>query len=120
MVQRPQQIFFLLITVMLLHYSAASWPGLWPLRPYLDLGATGAPTFNLGVYWGVTPLLRPLPENCSRWGCIMNDFAFFAKFGPTSSLGALYSGSPRPSSWTSLLVSTLMTMAGATLVWLLV
>ena len=46
MVQRPQQIFFLLITVVLLGYSAAGWPGLWPLRPYLGFGATSAPTFN--------------------------------------------------------------------------
>ena len=32
--------FFLLITVLLLRYSAAGWPGLWPLRPYLGFGAT--------------------------------------------------------------------------------
>ena len=41
-----------LITVLLLRYSAAGWPGLWPLQPFLDLGATGAPAFNLVVYLG--------------------------------------------------------------------
>ena len=67
MVQRPQQNFLLLITVLLLRYSAAGWPGLWPLRPYLDFGATGAPTFSLEVSWGIwgfstfpLPFPRPL------------------------------------------------------------
>ena len=50
MVQRRQQIFVLLIMVLLLRYSAAGWPVLWPLQPYLDFGATGAPTFNLGRF----------------------------------------------------------------------
>ena len=65
MVQRPQQIFFLLITVLLLRYSAAGWPGLWPLRPYLGFGATGAPTFNFGVYWD-TWGFSPSPSPCPR------------------------------------------------------
>ena len=45
-------ICFVLITVLLLRYSAAGWSGLWPFRPYLDLRATGAPAFNLVVYLG--------------------------------------------------------------------
>ena len=52
MVQRPEQLF-LLIMVLRLRYSAAGWPGLWPLRPFLDFVATRAPTFTLGVYWGI-------------------------------------------------------------------
>ena len=75
MVQRPQQ-FFLLITVLLLRYSAAGWPGLSPLRPYLDFGATGAPTFNLGVYWD-TWGFSPSPSPCPR---------------PLQSLGLHYGG----------------------------
>ena len=58
---------FLLITVLLLRYSAAGWPGLWPFRPYLDFRATGAPTFSLEDSWGIwgfstfpLPFPRPL------------------------------------------------------------
>ena len=49
----------LLIKVLLLRYSAAGWPGPWPLRPHLDFGATGAPTFNLGVYLGGSTFSLP-------------------------------------------------------------
>ena len=43
-----------------------SWAGQGrPLRPYLDFGATGAPTFNLGVYWD-TWGLSPSPSPCPR------------------------------------------------------
>ena len=63
---------FLLITVLLLRYSAAGWPGLWPLRPYLDFGATGAPAFNLGVHWGFctspSPSSRYLHLLGLHWG----------------------------------------------------
>ena len=75
------KLFFLLITVLLLRYSAAGWPGPWPLRPYLDFGATGAPTFNLGVYLGFSTFSLPfsrqvqslgvhyeqLPRPCQLW-----------------------------------------------------
>ena len=47
---RGHSKLFLLITVLLLRYSAASWAGLWPLWPYFHFGDTGAPTFNCGVY----------------------------------------------------------------------
>ena len=53
---------FLLITVLLLRYSAAGWPGLWPLLHYLYFRATGAPTFNLGVKLGFSTLSLPSPR----------------------------------------------------------
>ena len=59
---------FLLITVLLLRYSAAGWPGLWPLRPYLDFGATGAPTFNLGVYLAFSTFFLPFPRPVQSLG----------------------------------------------------
>ena len=61
----------LLIEVLLLCYSAAGWPGLWPLRPYLDFGATGAPTFNFGVYLGFYTSPSPsgyLQSLALHWG----------------------------------------------------
>ena len=84
--------FLLLIMVLLLRYSAAGWPALWPLRPYLEFGATGALTFTFGVYWGIwgyQPLPHLLPDHCSHWGCIMIDFIILTKFCRTSDLGAL-------------------------------
>ena len=112
---------FLLFTVLLRRYSAAGWPGLWPLRPYVVFEATGAPIFSSAVHWGIwdfQPLLHPLPDDCSRWGCIMNGFAILAQFGPTSGLEALSSPSPWPPSSCTKLVSTLVTMAETSLVWL--
>ena len=50
---RGHSKFFLLWMVLLLRCSAAGWLGLWPLRPYLDFRATGAPTLSLGVYWDI-------------------------------------------------------------------
>ena len=89
MVQRVPSNFFGGMIPVPLRYSAAGqaraghYGLIWLLGLLVPLPSTW------GFIWGVTPLLRPLPENCSRWGCVMNDFAFFAKFGPTSSLGAL-------------------------------
>ena len=67
MVQSPQQLF-LLITVLLLRYSAAGLPGLWPLRPHLDFGATGAPTFNVGVHLGFSTFSLPFPRQVQSLG----------------------------------------------------
>ena len=64
-----------------------SWAGHYGLIWILGLLVPLASTW--GFIWGFTPLLHPLPENCSRLGCIMNDFAIPTKFGPTSSLGGL-------------------------------
>ena len=112
---------FLLITVLLQRYSAAGWPGLWSLRPYLDFWATGAPALLLEVSWGIWGFqlfLCPFPDKCSRWDCIINNFAILAMIGSKSSLGALSSPSQRPPSSTSLLLSPLVTMAETFLVWL--
>ena len=73
---------------------------------------------TLGFMWGIAPLSHPLPDICSRWGCIGADFANFAQFGPTSSLEPLSSPTRRPPSSTSLLVSTLVIMAETSQVWL--
>ena len=62
--------------------------------PYLQLNLLG----YLGFFH---PHLHPVPDHCSRWGCIMIDYTFFAEFGPASSLGALASPSLRPPSWTT-------------------
>ena len=70
---RGHSKIFLLITVLLLRYSATGWPGLWPLRPYLDFG-----------------LLVPLP---SAWGFIgvFGVFnLFFALSETMQSLGLHY------------------------------
>ena len=46
-----------------------SWAGQGrPLRPYLDFGATGAPTFNLGVYLGFYTSPSPSPRELQSLG----------------------------------------------------
>ena len=42
-----------------------------------------------GLFGIFNLFLCAFPDKCSRWHCIMNNFAIHAKFGCTSGLGAL-------------------------------
>ena len=89
---------------MPLRYSAAGqaragdYGLIWILGLLVPLPSTWKFIGILGVFH---PHLHPVPDHCSRWGCIMIDYTFFAEFGPASSLGALTSPSLRPPSWTT-------------------